>query len=213
MASDVVKLYFADLESFDAQKDLSKICPPERTAEISAVRNLKVRKEKLCVWDLLDTALCDHFGYGTEKAELFRNENGKWCSAKENVFFSLSHSASLCAVAVGSIACGVDAELMSKVRFDEKLAKKILTEGEHMEYARLNGDKRPLYTAQKWTEKESIFKMCGGDAFVPSSIEVSNYCTESTYRYFDNDGYFVSVSGERAFELVVADTDKKIKGM
>ena len=199
---DGVKLYFASFEKTGVPKEL-KIYPSQRAAEISAARNSKVKNEKLCVWNLLDIALDKSFGISTKDAKLYKDENGKWHSAMEGVFFSLSHTDSVCAVAISSHPCGVDIEKFDKDRFGKALAKKILTDGEYDIYLSQSEENRAFYTARKWTEKESVFKLLGESTFLPSHIDTAKYNIFSDELSFGNAVYSVSVSCEKSFEVSV----------
>ncbi|MBE6571984.1 MAG: 4'-phosphopantetheinyl transferase superfamily protein [Ruminococcaceae bacterium] len=147
-----------------------EISHPLRAAEISAARNVKVREQKLFAWKLLEFAYFDTFGTPFPNDLVIKDENGKWKSADDSFFFSLSHTDGACAVAIGRSICGVDIEGFDAERFNEPLAKKILCDVEFCEYQKLSCTEKSVFCAEKWTQKESIFKKTGGQSFLPKSI-------------------------------------------
>jgi phosphopantetheine--protein transferase-like protein len=106
-------------------------------------------------------------------------------------FFSLSHCEEVVAVAISRKPVGLDVEKVSDRM--EKIKDKILTQREFTRYE--EREDKSLYLAEKWTQKESIFKMQGGKAFIPNKIETEDYKTH-TARLKDLDGYLFSVAAD-----------------
>ena len=171
--------------------DFEGVLPLARREEIAGCSNESVKRQKYAVWKLFEYGLKRTFGYAIDNLELTRGASGKWqCNACE---FSLSHSGNVVAVALSRKPVGVDIEGVYAVK--AALAKKILTEEEHVAYSALT-ENREEYLSRKWTEKESLFKRSGGRAFQPSKISVlgQNLKTE---RITAADGeYFLTVASD-----------------
>ncbi len=170
-----------------------KVYPKERNAEISACSHERVRTEKYCVWRLLEYAVAHSFGKQFDKLRFEKTESGKWTCPE--LYFSLSHSHGLVAVAVSRKPVGVDVELIDGCH-TEGLRKKLLNECELAYYDALPEEERPLYITERWTEKESEFKRSDAPGFCPGSIEVRS--TKS----------MTLTVGERRYVLSVSSTDK-----
>ena len=84
------------------------IYPPERQAEIEKCSNEKVKREKYFVWKLLEYAIFNTIGEPIENFNFEKNPNRKWVS--DRVYFSLSHSDGVVAVALSDREVGVDIE-------------------------------------------------------------------------------------------------------
>lgn len=175
---------------------IGKLYPEQRWIEIEGCASEKVRRQKYCVWKLLEYALERSLGLDVEQMHFERGENGKWTA--DGVYFSLSHSDNVVAVCVSRAAVGVDVERVTDRL--EAVRRKFLTKGEESEYC-TQDDKRG-YLAEKWTQKESIFKMLGGKRFVPSAVITDDY-TAKSIRLNGADGYILSVAAEDLTNLRV----------
>lgn len=162
---------------------ISKLCVKQRVAEIESCTNEKVKREKYCVWKLLEYALNRSFGLNVKKMRFDKDGNGKWRT--DGCCFSLSHCEGIVAVAVSRRDVGVDVEKATDRL--EAVKQKFLTEKELEEYSRQTD--KTAYLAEKWTQKESIFKMQGGKGFVPDKIQTDEFTTRSMR--LDGDGEYV----------------------
>ena len=179
------------------------VYPPLRNDDIQNSASDKVRKEKFCAWKLLEYAFLQVFGKAMREISFTRLPNGKWVC--DFCYFSLSHSENMVAVALSNAPVGVDIEKISPIKNQERVAKKILTETEFAEYARL-GVSSPSATEfllEVWTKKESLFKLGSVDdneqsgvpsGFIPRRISAFADCA-TTKRITAQDGeYFLSVA-------------------
>ena len=83
----IANVYIAEIPN---QSEWGEVYPPARQAEIDAVKNEKVKREKYYVWKLLEYALLHAFGKRIEEISFTKSVNGKWeC---DFCYFSLSHS-------------------------------------------------------------------------------------------------------------------------
>ena len=182
----IIDVYVAKIPS---QATPKPVYPDARAQEIQACKNERVKIEKYCVWQLLAYALHRSYGVNMQKLPFAKDENGKWTTP--DYFFSLSHCEEVVAVAISRKPVGLDVEKVSDRM--EKIKDKILTQREFSRYK--EREDKSLYLAEKWTQKESIFKMQGGKAFIPNKIETEDYKTH-TARLKDLDGYLFSVAAD-----------------
>ncbi len=182
----IIDVYVAKIPN---QATPKPVYPDARAQEIQACKNERVKIEKYCVWQLLAYALHRSYGVNIQKLLFTKDENGKWTTP--DYFFSLSHCDEVVAVAISRKPVGLDVEKISDRM--EKIKDKILTQREFTRYE--EREDKSLYLAEKWTQKESIFKMQGGRAFIPNKIETEDYKTH-TARLKDLDGYLFSVAAD-----------------
>ena len=166
--------------------------PKERMNEINGCKSDKARREKYWAWILLEHALKDSFNLDIDNLRFAKNDNGKWESDK--VFFSVSHSDKLVAVAVSDSAVGVDIEREAELRAG--LETKILTDGEMSEYNELPSAMRTPYVIKKWCQKEAIFKSENKKALLPRTIETESYSTEVFNLAIAGDKYTLAIASE-----------------
>lgn len=169
-----------------------KIHPAERQREIEETRNPELKKQKYCVWRLLERAVSEAFGKQLESFEIKKSESGKWLSS--GFEFSLSHTDSLVAVAISSAPIGVDVEKIAPVR-TASFADKALSISEKQEYCSLPDSEKEEYLIRKWSEKESLFKLSGEKTFHPS--EIDTLCERVHSQIIENEGerFVLSVAG------------------
>lgn len=182
----IVDVYVAKIPDEIPQE---RLYPEARMQEIESCKSERVRREKYCAWKLLEYALNRSFGLCMQKIRFEKSENGKWTT--ENCFFSLSHCDGVAAVAVSRREVGVDVEKIADRM--EKIKRKFLTEDELCQYD--EQEDKSLYLAEKWTQKESVFKLQGGKTFSPNEIRADEYKTH-TVRLKDFDGYVLSVAAD-----------------
>lgn len=177
------------------------IFPTERRREIEEQKNPHVRCQKFFAWRLLEYAARSSYGIKLADAKICKEPSGKWRA--EEFCFSLSHSKVLVAAAVSKLAVGVDAEHFVPERFNEKLARHILTDREKASYAALSPEKKSLFVACAWTGKESVFKRGGGTVFRPNQIEAF-YDTSFRQVSLGDETYVLSISAHKAdrFRLI-----------
>lgn len=183
----IVDVYTAEIP--DILK-IGSVFPSERECEIRSVSNERVRKEKYCVWKLLEYALERSLGLKLKKMQLSKTDTGKWIA--EECYFSLSHSENAVAVAVSRAPVGVDIERVRATR-GEAFARKILTEAEACEFSTLKEDERDSFILEKWCIKEASFKRSGNPLFEPSKISESDSESLSKLVTVGTDSYILAV--------------------
>ena len=156
----------------------------ELEKHIAGYKNPSVRHASCSAWGLLYKTLVEHnLGHGTVVFE----ENGKPSFANHDIYFSLSHTKGLCAVAVADIPIGVDIE-QCREKYNQHLIERSLSTAEK---ACFDGDFTHL-----WCRKEAIAKMTGqGIAGYPSNIDTTAYqFHEQQIEYAQTQYWLVAVT-------------------
>ena len=170
------------------------VYPPERNKIIEGTKNESLRRERYSVWMLLKDALLDAFSLDIRSLDIRRKDNGKWVA--DGIYFSLSHTSELVAVAVSDSPVGVDIERV-RATHSGRCAERILTESELLEYSALAESRREEYIISKWSGKEALFKKGELAAFVPHDYQPTEENTRS---------YEIEENGEK-YALTVATND------
>lgn len=171
---------------------LDSINPKSRYDEIMACSSERARKEKYCVWKLLEYGIKNALGISINEINFEKSENGKWLS--DSFCFSISHSGDMVAVVISQYPVGIDVERMSKRL--ERVMPRILTNNEKRSLSNIPKENILDYLCTKWTQKESIFKSMDAKAFAPSKIEAEEYKTVSCKIENENEVYCLSVCAD-----------------
>lgn len=179
--------------------EIEEVYPPERDLLIQKTKNEGLRRERYSVWLLLRYALSDALSINIRDLDIGRTDSGKWIA--EGVYFSLSHTSELVAVAVSDSPVGVDIEAV-RATLSGRCAERILTEHEISEYNLLPEDKREEYIISKWSGKEALFKKEELSAFIPHDYRPTEENTHS-YRIEENGkAYILTVATDGEARLV-----------
>ena len=190
---NVTAVYVAEIND---DVDVYDVYPTERQDEIDRCSCDRVRREKYCVWKLLEYALNDAFGLDIRNVNFYKNENGKWLSDK--CFFSLSHTDGAVAVAVSDKNVGVDIEAVRRHR--EGIEQRILTNSERAEKNALTEEEQIEYIIKCWSKKESIFKTLDLRVFEPNKIESSDHPVNTRIIELGAEKYALSVCTEQPID-------------
>lgn len=134
---------------FEKLKDYTALLPPERQAKIARYRFEKDKLLSLAAGLLIRRAIGD--------SPIFFGEHDK-PYAKNGVFFSVSHSGSVAAIAVDHVEVGLDVEqLPDKSRL--KIADRFYHPAERA-YVKEAEDQCRAF-CEIWTRKEAVLKMTG----------------------------------------------------
>ena len=182
---------------------IGAILPKEREDEIKSVSNERVKREKYFAWRLLEYALSDALGLKLIDAKLFKDKNGKWKS--ELCEFSISHSASLVAVAISHAPVGIDIEPLGTSR-PRGFAKKTLTESELSLFSSLPVSEKDEFLLTRWCIKEAIFKKSDSDIFVPSKTETDVKGITKKLVSIIGKEYFIAVSADPCADVKFIDS-------
>ena len=190
---------FVYVATFDDSVEVGEVQPAIRNEEIQRCSDLLTKQQRYCVWQLLDFALREQFGKGVSDFE-FTVTNGKWyCDG--GVYFSLTHSGHVVAVAVNNDDVGVDLEAVSSFAGhanDGKFIARVLTDAEAIEFAKLSPERQIKALAELWTRKESLFKLNGGANFVPKLIDTAVSHSQCHALEIDSTLYSLAVATEMA---------------
>jgi len=173
--------------------EIKTVFPKERDEEIQSVNNAEVKKEKYCVWRLLEYALLKSLGIKLCEAGLFKDKSGKWHSSECE--FSITHSGSLAAVAISHAPVGIDVEPKDKA-VSEGFAKRFLTPDELSLYSSVPSSEKNEFLLTRWCIKEAVFKKSGGEVFAPSSVSTVNVKASVKRVCVENKEYVLALSGD-----------------
>ena len=177
---------------------IEPIHPHSRYVEITECKSDKARREKYCVWKLLEKVVSSELNCDFANLRFTKTKNGQWVCP--DFYFSLSHTDGLVCVAISHSPIGVDAEKVRPIRHE--LKHKVLTEREIGYMASLAPAEQGEYLLCSWVKKESIFKKTGGAALLPNRTEADGHIT-ATHRVKLGDGeYLISAC---------TDTNEKIQ--
>ncbi|MBQ8689110.1 MAG: 4'-phosphopantetheinyl transferase superfamily protein [Clostridia bacterium] len=186
----VLNVYIAEIPENDGFLDLY---PEARNAEIKAINNLTVKREKYYAWKLLELAIRDTLAVDHRSIEFEKTAYGKWVSSQCE--FSISHSDGVVAVAVSTKSVGVDIQLIAPLK-SENLPDRIFTPRELEEYSTANGEGKNEVFARIWTKKESVFKTLNLPRYFPAEIDTFSFPTYTETRKIRDKFYAVSIAGE-----------------
>lgn len=172
-----------DVKTF-GNTDFYDIPCKKRREEIENIGDLKEKCRKYYSWKLLQFALAKRGG-DFKKQSFFRNKNGKWFA--NDVYFSISHTQTIVAVAVADCEVGIDIEKSNRT-IDKALFDKIACEEEKKVF--FSPATKDILSL--WTKKEAIFKRNGEEIFIAKDINTlaENVKTIVT----DDKGLLISVS-------------------
>lgn len=212
--SDINRLYVMDVTCFE-DEELFKACYDQmsdpRKKKIDAYKPNASKRLSLGAGILLDRGLSEAgvSGYELELGD----QNKPFLKDRSDIFFNISHSGNMAAVAISDRAVGVDIE--EHRHFDDGLIDYVFNESDKktaLELEALYKDKDIAYTAL-WTVKESIMKHSGmgvslepkkiylSPAFFNDSLNISAYtssydCTELHFSLFSIPCYNLTVCSE-----------------
>ena len=162
----------------------------ERSLEIVSCQSDKVKKQKFYAWRLLELCAKKH-GFNVEDLHFYKMQNGKWkCSEFE---FSLSHSENFVAVILSSEKVGIDLQKDCELKTD-LFASKILTKSELLEYSQLQDYNKREFLIEKWTQKESVYKMLEDKSLNISQINCKDYPITTKKISLEDETYYLSFS-------------------
>ena len=179
--------------------NFSPLYPKERNEEIEKTNHEDLRRQRFCVWKLLEYAIFDVLGRHICDFEFKKEESGKWCA--EGLYFSLSHSENALMVAISSHPVGVDIEFIHNPR-SAAFAKRILTESECEEYERT--EDKFAYVIKKWTQREAVYKRSGVGVFSPRRINCDGISTFTDIVKIEKDEYAFTVAADAIEYLKIA---------
>ena len=178
---------------FDGNAEVKPVMPAARQRYIDSCNDGQAKRQRYCVWVLLDYALKQTVGKGVDELSFTVDSNGKWhCDG--GIDFSLSHCGKVVAVAVSARPVGVDVEAVNEPRFNLRLANRILTEREQALFDKLPQERQPQALLEFWTKKESLFKRDGGKTFVPSAIDTTVCDAHCLTVAIENKQYVIAVA-------------------
>lgn len=143
-----------------------------------------VKQASCSAWNLLYRVITDNnLPVGT----VAFTDTGKPYFKDNEIYFSLSHSHGLCAVAISDHPVGVDVEII-KSSYNLHLIERSLCEEENLNY---DGDFTRI-----WCRKEAVAKMIGkGIVGYPDYINTTNYDFYEERIEYNDQQYWLVVVG------------------
>lgn len=183
------------------------VYPPRRDAEIRACGHDGLRAAKYAAWQLLAFAARRSLGLDVSQLTFRKTRSGQWVCPE--MYFSLSHTDTVAAVAVSNAPVGVDLEALDALgrRFPGgdagQLYDRFLTDAEKQTCPPT--DEGFLAC---WTRKEAVFKRTGKGSFHPQRVDTAKAAVR-TFRLPGETQRILSVCGEHAGSAHVFATDLK----
>lgn len=108
-------------------------------------------------------------GHPVAAADLVRGTKGKPdLPGEPPIGFNVTHCRDLGLVAVAAVPLGIDVERAERVLDADRLARRILADGEAAAYAVLDGaEARRRFMLRRWVRKEAVVKALGHGLTVP----------------------------------------------
>lgn len=163
-----------------------------RLKKIKKSSNILLKKEQLGANLLLNDILENYFFMDITKVEYIYNEYGKPYIKDSNLYFSLSHSNGVIALAVSKEEIGLDIELIKDVK--DNLALKVMNEAEYNIYKGLSKNDKISYFYEVWTSKEAYVKKLGTALTLnPSNINIDTDVILKNINISDNQ-YMIALT-------------------
>lgn len=184
----MVAIYCLDIRN---KTPLVKL-PKEVISHINKYKNNEFKKISKLGWSFLFKLLKDKYHLNLVKDRVTFNKNGKPYLKSESLFFSLSHSLNLIAIAISSKDIGVDIEKLIPNEISNTLYKRILNKNQIKQY--LKSKNKLDYLTKVWTKKESYIKNKGLSVLNIKSLLNININNVKTIEVFDcdNNKYYLS---------------------
>lgn len=144
-----------------------------------------------------------------EELKFEYSEEGK-PSTSHKISFNVSHTKDYLALVIADniIELGIDIEKIDIQRDIDKLARKVFTQEELLEYANLtlkNGDEKCKFFFQKWSIKEAILKAMGSGLLNPmEKIIIQNFDDYLIYTNDFGNKYYAYQLMEEDMSLAIA---------
>ena len=185
------KIYVA-VRAIPNELEIKDVYPCERKAEIERCANSRVRKEKYFAWELLKNTVEEKLHIPFDSLCFEKSSSGKWVSDK--IFFSISHSDGVAAVAVAQKNVGVDIESVKRHR--EGIERQILTDAELCDLENIPDEEKAEQVIKLWTKKEAYFKLLDEKHFAPKKTETKDFISVTKSITLENSEYAVSVCAD-----------------
>ena len=164
--------------SDDEFNSLLTLVSPDRAAKVQRLKVKQKQLQSLFAKLLLRAVLCDRLNVQNSELEFFVTENGKPYLKDHKVYFSISHTASLVAVALSNSEVGVDIEAVRPLKHNGYT--KFLTADEQI-YIGADSTWSEQRFFEVWTKKEAYFKRFGeGIGEMAALVSILNEPTVST---------------------------------
>ena len=170
----------------------------ERNDEISSCKSKKVKKQKFYSWALLEH-VAKSLGFSPCDLRFEKLDCGKWKCDKFN--FSISHSGEFVAIVISKDKIGLDLQEDVSLPCDA-FANKILTNSELNNFNSLRDNDKHSFLLEKWTQKESVYKMLENTNLKLSEINCSDFEISTSKLVFDGKIFYLSIT-KKTIETII----------
>ncbi len=184
----LLKVTEPDLEEYN--KVLS-VVSENRVSKIKSLRQREKQLQALFGELLLRAVLCTEFGFKNNEITIKTDGTGKPYLVGNKIFFNISHTDGLVAVAVSDSEVGIDCEYVKEVNL--KLIKRYFSIFEQ-EYVNQNESGKISRFFEIWTKKEAFLKRDG--VGIRKNLSEVETIGRTDIETFDFDGYIVSLCGD-----------------
>ena len=192
----MLKVFFSDISGAAGVENAEILCRV-RKEYTDGIKEPYRKRQSVLVWKLLEYVFYRYFSIKDVVFSL--DKSGKWTSDQTDLFFSLSHSGNIVAVAVSdSERTGVDVEKVSEKIF--KLVNKLLINGNKStnDGKPTNGNKST--NDSKSSNAEKVFSCDHESESLQDGSSLKNVSAEYlTFRWTEKESAFKSASKNPVF--------------
>ncbi len=166
------KVYYCDVGTLSNQEFVFDDFPLSRIKYIESITHVNRKKQSYFVWKLLLYVLkSNNVTFDNDFFSVDDNLS-KWHYACDDFTFSLSHSGNIVAVGFSNKKIGIDVE---KVSININKIKKFIDNNDVKNFENKSYYNQNQILTQKWTIKESLFKLGFNDGEF-KLVKIYDYC-------------------------------------
>ena len=175
-------------------------------SRLLSIKNPESQKSSLCALLCLEEALAKR-GITKDICDLTitRDKNGKPHFSTLPLFFSISHSRSVCAAALCNTPVGIDVEFIDTTRDIKAISKRFFSLAEHERVCASNLPSDTFYAF--WTKKEAFAKILGKGL---SSICSLDLPSGDEYSF---EKYLLELKEQRFYLSICLDDDRYLSNI
>lgn len=160
----MLKVYLIDINKVEPIKEK---LPLVVIKHVNQYKNKQAKSTSKLAWQCLNHLLRKN--YKTDLKTLSFNKKGKPFLKNKKIYFSLSHSFDMIAIAISNSWVGIDVEKIINKKYANLLAEKMLNSGQKQKY--ITSKNKLEYLTKVWTQRETIVKLNGCDINIVRDIK------------------------------------------